>query len=182
MRVARLCLGSLALVASFAAAAAAQAAAPATAPCSAAEFRQFDFWVGDWDLTWPGSKPDEVQHGRNTISRKLGDCVIEEQFDGSKDAQLRGQSVSVFSPRLKKWQQTWVDDQGAYMDFDGEFSRGQMILARQTRNQKGEDITQRMVFKNIAADSLDWSWEQSKDGGKTWTVVWPIHYVRRSAK
>ena len=36
-----------------------------------------------------------------------------------------------------------------------------------------------MVFKNITHDEFDWSWEGSKDGGKTWTVVWPIHYKRK---
>jgi hypothetical protein len=36
-----------------------------------------------------------------------------------------------------------------------------------------------MVFFNIKPDSLDWSWEASTDGGKTWTVQWPIHYARK---
>ena len=182
MRILQLCLASLFLLTAFAATVAAQATQPAPPPCEAPEFRQFDFWVGDWDLTWPGQKSNEVQHGRNSISKKLGGCVIEEQFDGSKDAQLKGLSVSVYSPKSKKWQQTWVDDQGGYLDFTGEFSGGQMILSRHAQNAKGEDITQRMVFKNIAGDSFDWSWEQSKDHGATWTVVWPIHYVRRPAK
>ena len=179
MKLAYLCLASLTILAAVAAG---QSVSAATPPCSAPEFRQFDFWVGDWDLTWPGSKPQEILRGRNTISRKLSDCVIEEQFDGSKDAQLRGLSVSVYSPRMKKWRQTWVDDQGAYMDFIGELDGSQMILSRHAQNPKGEDITQRMVFKNIAADSFDWSWEQSNDAGKTWTVLWPVHYVRRAAK
>jgi hypothetical protein len=33
-----------------------------------------------------------------------------------------------------------------------------------------------MVWKNITANELDWSWEASHDGGKTWQVQWPIHY------
>jgi hypothetical protein len=36
-----------------------------------------------------------------------------------------------------------------------------------------------MVYKNISADSFDWSWEQSKDGGQSWMVIWPIHYSRK---
>ena len=43
----------------------------------------------------------------------------------------------------------------------------------------GKPVKMRMVFKNIRSDSLDWSWERSTDGGKTWTVQWPIHYTRR---
>jgi hypothetical protein len=37
-----------------------------------------------------------------------------------------------------------------------------------------------MVWKNISAAEFDWSWEASRDGGKTWQVNWPIHYKRKS--
>ena len=43
----------------------------------------------------------------------------------------------------------------------------------------GTKILQRMVYKNITADEFDWSWESSSDGGKTWQVMWPIHYKRK---
>jgi hypothetical protein len=55
-----------------------------------------------------------------------------------------------------------------------------MILARETTDPKGERLLQRMVFKNITPDELDWSWESSRDSGKTWQVLWPIHYKRKS--
>jgi hypothetical protein len=54
-----------------------------------------------------------------------------------------------------------------------------MILAREVARPDGARALQRMVFKNIGADEFDWSWEASKDGGKTWQVQWPIHYKRR---
>jgi hypothetical protein len=37
----------------------------------------------------------------------------------------------------------------------------------------------RMVFLNITRDSLDWRWEKSEDGGKSWQLMWPIHYERK---
>jgi hypothetical protein len=37
---------------------------------------------------------------------------------------LRRISVSVYVPQLQRWQQTWVDKQGAYLDFVGQFSDG----------------------------------------------------------
>ena len=39
-------------------------------PCSRPEQNQFDFWVGEWKLTWPGEK-GELQHGTNSIRRVL---------------------------------------------------------------------------------------------------------------
>ena len=52
-----------------------------------------------------------------------------------------------------------------------------MILGREAE-QAGKAILQRMVWFNISTDSFDWHWEQSSDGGQTWTVQWPIHYRR----
>ena len=92
---------------------------------------------------------------------------------------LRGISLSTFDARSGKWKQTWVDNQGAYLDFTGEFRDGLMILARSFSKSDGTAVHQRMVWKNISPDQYDWSWESSNDGGKTWTVVWPIHYQRK---
>src|SRR5213592_740844 len=39
-------------------------------PCSAPEQKQMDFWLGDWELTWPGSSSNDTgQHQAN--SRRL---------------------------------------------------------------------------------------------------------------
>jgi hypothetical protein len=148
-------------------------------PCAASAQRQLDFWVGEWDLTWPGNKAGEVQRGTNSIRRVLENCVVEENFSGGSDMHLRGMSVSIFDTNAGKWKQTWVDNEGGYLDFIGEFKDGQMILARGVTRPDGTKGIQRMVFKNISSDEFDWSWEGSKDGGKTWQVAWPIHYKRR---
>ncbi len=148
-------------------------------PCTQPEQRQFDFWVGNWDLTWPGNTPGEIAHGTNTIQRVMKGCVVVENFSGGDSMPLRGMSVSAFDGRTHKWKQTWVDNQGGYLDFIGEFRDGKMILGREAIRPDGAHVLQRMVYKNIAADEFDWSWEASKDGGKTWQVQWPIHYKRR---
>ena len=150
-----------------------------TDPCAAPEQHQFDFWVGEWDAAWPGSKEGEIQHGSNSIQRVLDGCVVEENFSGGNDMHLRGRSVSIFDTRAGKWKQTWVDNEGGYLDFVGEFKNGQMILGRESTRPDGTRILQRMVYKNIGANEFDWSWESSKDGGKNWQVQWPIHYKRR---
>ena len=76
--------------------------------------------------------------------------------------------------------QTWVDNQGSYLNFSGEFKDSQMILARKFTDSRGQEIQQRMVWKNIAPQAFDWSWERSEDGGKTWRVVWPLRYQRKA--
>lgn len=150
-----------------------------TSPCAAPQQRQFDFWVGSWDLTWPGDKPGETVHGTNHIVRILDGCVVQENFDGGSDMHLRRTSVTTFDARSRKWKQTWVDNEAGYLDFVGEWKDGRMILAREGVRPDGAKILQRMVWKNIQHDELDWTWEASEDGGKTWQVRWPIHYKRQ---
>jgi len=170
------------LLCSFAVSALAQQSNPPAPPnpCASAEQKQLDFWVGEWDLTWPGAKPGEVDHGTNSIRRVLDGCVVQENFSAQASGHLRGISVSIFDSNAGKWKQTWVDNEGSYLDFVGGLQDGQMILQREATRPGGTKILQRMLWKNVTPNELDWSWESSSDGGKTWQVQWPIHYKRRA--
>jgi len=145
-------------------------------PCGSAQHHQFDFWLGEWDLTW-----DEDGHGSNTINRILGDCIIQENFDGGASMPLRGMSVSAYHPATGQWLQTWVDNDGSYLDFTGGMRDGRMVLQRRT-TREGREILQRMVWRDIKPDALEWDWEASTDGGATWTSNWQIHYRRKTPR
>ncbi len=147
-------------------------------PCEAEQVQQFDFWLGTWDLEWKGPN-GEAQKGTNEITRVLDGCVVRESFDGGKDLPLKGQSYSMFDTNAGVWKQTWVDNQGSYLDFKGGMEDGKMTLSREFTNRQGKQMMQRMVFFNIKKDSLDWNWENSADGGKSWNLAWHITYTRR---
>ncbi len=150
-------------------------ARPAERPCSRPEARQFDFWVGDWDLTW-----GKDNKGTNSIKRAFDGCVIQENFSGGASQPLRGMSLSVWNAQIGKWQQTWVDNEGSYLDFTGEFADGRMTLQRKATLQ-GKEVLQRMVWRDIQPNSMMWDWERSDDGGATWKVQWQIAYRRRAS-
>ena len=141
-------------------------------PCSAPEAGQFDFWVGSWELTW-----NDTVKGTNVITKELDACVVHENFSDPA-GKFYGRSYSIYNPSKKLWQQTWVDNQGNYMDFEGGFENGKMTLSRSFVGPKGKTVMQRMTFFNIVDDSLDWSWESSLDGGKNWKQLWLINYKR----
>ncbi len=136
---------------------------------------QFDFWLGEWDLTW-----SDGGRGTNSISAILDGNVILESFDASPTDTFKGLSFSVYNSTLDRWQQTWVDNRGMYLDFTGAYRDSKMILERTTTSGE-KTIMQRMVFYNIQHTSLDWSWEQSTDQGITWQPMWQIHYQRKPA-
>lgn len=153
--------------------------APTPNPCADPHQKQLEFWVGEWDLTWPGQNAGTTDHGTNSIKRVMDGCVVEENFSAGDAGHLRGKSVSTFDTKAGQWKQTWIDNEGGYLDFVGEFKDGQMILWRDMTRPDGTKARQRMVFKNITPNEFDWSWEASTDGGKTWQVNWPIHYKRK---
>jgi len=102
-----------------------------TAPCMEPEQKQLDFWVGEWELTWPENTFSKAGRGTNNVQRTLDGCVVQESFSDGESMPLRGLSVSTYDARAGKWKQTWVDNQGGYLDFVGEFKDGRMILGRE---------------------------------------------------
>lgn len=139
----------------------------------------FDFWIGEWDLTW---KQDDgtMGEGVNVIHRALDGKVIQENFEAKsgKMAGFTGKSWSVYNPRTGEWKQTWVDNQGSYMVFDGEINGNRRIFKRTVKDSEGNSVIQRMVFHDIEKNSLVWDWEYSNDGGETWDLRWRIFYER----
>lgn len=174
-----LALGTAALLAALPGLRAA-APTPPAAPCTSPEYSGLDFWVGTWDATWPAGGGTPAGTATNRIEKILGGCVISENFEAAGPSPLVGKSYSTFNPRLKKWQQTWVDNQSSYLALDGDFANPEgKIFAMDAVGPDGKARKLRMVFKNVTADAFDWSWERSIDGGKTWQVQWPIHYSRK---
>lgn len=151
-------------------------------PCSSREAREFDFWLGDWDLTWPaeqaGGEPGATMAGFNRITRLFDDCVIEENFT-TEDASFRGHSVSVYDEEAGIWRQTWVDSSGGYIVLTGAFDGETMELRTEPSVRDGETVVQRMVFSDITSESLEWVWQGSRDGGSIWNDLWNISYQRR---
>ena len=141
--------------------------------CDSPESRQFDFWVGDWDLTYGDGKK-----GHNRITKIFNGCVILEEFTGAPGVQLNGRSFSVYDRNAGKWKQTWVDDSAAYLDFTGGLVDGRMILSREA-GPEGKRFLQRMIFEDVRTDSLRWLWQRSDDQGATWKTLWQIDYRRR---
>ena len=137
--------------------------------------KQFDFWLGDWNVTW-----DDNQQGTNQVSKILDGHVIQEKFDGNPGLSFRGMSLSVYNARSERWQQTWVDTEGNYWNFSGAFENERMILATEVEIE-GQKVMLRMVFHNITPDEFDWNWEGSKDNGQTWQLRWQIHYKRKKS-
>ena len=164
----RRCLLAVVVVCGFLTRAA--AAAPGTPTCSGAEYRKFDFWIGDWDtfdvpLT-PASKPI----ARNRVDMILDGCVIREdydQFDGH-----RGQSFTIYDAQRKVWHQSWVTNRGELLVLEGKRDGERIVLEGLENGAKGQR-RMRAVWQPQGADVREIA-TASDDGGKTWKPVFDI--------
>ena len=140
----------------------------------------FDFWVGEWNLSWR-DRDSSAARGENTITRIMGGRVLQERFKALSGTMTgyEGTSLSVYDVTARKWFQTWVDSDGNYLDFTGGAMGKDRFFAREYHEQNGDTVQQRMIFYNIAQDAFDWDWERSLDGGATWELRWQIHYERK---
>lgn len=154
-------------------------ASVASDPCDAPEYRQMDFWTGEWDLSWQAAD-GTTRTGTNVISKTpFGNCVITEDFDGAPGNTLKGRSVSTYSRPHGKWRQTWVDNQGSYFSLHGGLQEdGRFILEMDRLNDRGP--YSRMVFEEIKPDSLTWRWQGKTEAESDWADRWVINYRRRN--
>ena len=144
------------------------------APCkSRPEYRQFDFWVGEWDVL----NPQGQTAGTNSVQLILGDCVVFENWTGARGGQ--GKSFNVYNAATGKWQQTWVDNSGSVLELSGDYKDDRMHFTGETRARDGKVTLERLTFTKISNDKVRQFWEQSKDGGKTWTVAFDGTYTRK---
>ena len=147
-------------------------------PCSLPESSQFNFWLGDWNLTY-----SDTMHATNHVEKIMGGCTVQENFN-DPHGNYTGKSWSVFSKNYKVWQQTWIDNQGGYIALTGGMQGDSMVLITAehivpaSMSTTGKMIN-RMVYHNIKTNSFDWDWEASTDGGNTWKNNWHIHYDRK---
>ena len=92
---------------------------PAAPPpaCEAAEHRQFDFWLGDWEV-FGGPQFDQLL-GRNRIEKVSGGCALAEHWVNS--AGRDGHSLNVYEPARKQWTQFWIGSDGVVLRLIGKW-------------------------------------------------------------
>lgn len=139
-------------------------------PCTAPEYRQFDFWLGDWNVESPAS-PGRVS--RNRITRTNGGCTLLEQY--TTPSGYEGSSLNFYDASRKLWHQTWIDNQGGSLHLDGGFDGESMVLSTTADPQN----VQRITWTPLPDGRVRQHWESTADGGKTWSTVFDGFYARR---
>ncbi len=153
----------------------ASAAQPQALPCDAAEYRQFDFWVGDWDVHDPAGN----FVGTNKVTREQDGCLLIEHWISAKGHET-GTSFNYYDTRDKKWHQLYIANSGnagAFPAMAGQLKDGKMVL----------------ISDEKATPVFRWTWyvtspghvrqmaESSSDNQKTWKTTWDSIYVDKNS-
>jgi hypothetical protein len=149
--------------------------APPAFGCSAVEYHQLDFWIGDWDA-FEGDAPDGASIARARVEPIAGGCAIHELYEQGDG--LIGDSILSYDPVRKHWQQTWVTNRGALMVLTGHFTDGVLVLEGESHLQDGRSVMQRISWQASERGVREWA-VMSTDLGKTWSPAFDVLFVKR---
>lgn len=142
--------------------------------CCTEVHRQFDFWLGDWETTANGKVA-----GNNRIVLLQDSCIIQENWTSASPG-YTGTSYNFYNKDIQKWQQIWIDNQGANLILTGERVGDAMILkSGEMTNPKGQKYINRITWTNNPDGTVRQNWEVSKDNEKTWTSIFDGLYQKK---
>lgn len=148
---------------------------PKQSPCSASDYRQFDFWIGNWTVTNPEGKVV----GHNRVERIENGCGIRENWRGSGGSS--GRSINAYSHQDGRWHQTWLGSGGLLLQLTGGRVNGSMVLSGTTRHADGSTVRERITWTPLEDGRVRQHWQQSSDGGKTWKTAFDGMYSKQPA-
>jgi|GEM_PF-502128 len=136
--------------------------------------RQFDFWVGSWDVF----NKSGTKVGHNTISKSQNGFLLTEHWKSARG--YTGTSINFVDPKDKKWKQVWIDQGGNITRYSGQFSKGSMRLSGSTHQSRGQTNLERVSFTLLPDGRVRQFAERSLDNGTTWKIYFEGFYKKDS--
>lgn len=137
--------------------------------CPDPRSRQFDFWVGSWEVV----NANGTIAGRDRVESILDGCVLQETWSGtSKSA---GTSLNFFDTNRGKWRQFWVWREGTTLELEGGLVDGAMVLEGDS-TEDGKALRNRITWTDPPGERVRQRWEVSADGGATWKTIFEGTY------
>lgn len=162
---------------------AAQERAPewSVAPGLPAEAREFDFWVGEWEVNLrmrqeDGSWLDQIRAEAHVYPILRGKAILELWSD-ERETGLKGYSLRYFDTAREEWV--------IWLNWPGPNRSGSSSLAGTFRHGRGEFFSPgddgritRYTFSDIGPDSFRWDDALSTDDGASWAGNWIMEFSR----
>ena len=139
------------------------------------QHRQFDFWVGKWDVYVASGD----LNGTNNVTVDLDGCAVEEHWIDATG--FRGRSLNAYDPATGEWHQHWVTETGMNLVYTGALEApGKMFMIAAPRFVGGSRFDQRTTWLRESDNLVRQTDEMSTDGSP-FSVDWEGFYHRVSS-
>ncbi len=143
-------------------------------PCSSKEYKQFDFWIGNWNVYDGKGK----LIGVNNIVKMPNACTIQENWT-SKTSKNRGTSYNYYNNKDNSWNQVWIDNSGFSLILKGKFDNEKMILQSDVIKSKKVSYRNQIIWKKKKDNSVVQIWNYINDEGKVIKEVFKGVYKKK---
>lgn len=118
--------------------------------CAAPAHRQFDFWLGQWNVF----DPSGAQVGTNIVKGGLDGCAVEESWTDAGGG--RGRSLNAYDSQTGSWHQTWVADALGHLRMAGGLDQGGRMVLTGTRTAAATGLLfqDRYVWTRLSASQV----------------------------
>jgi hypothetical protein len=142
------------------------------APCTSGDHRDFDFWLGDWEVR----SADGQLQGHNRIASVESGCAVTEHWLGAGGS--TGRSINYFHPGEGRWHQQWVSP-GVIIRIAGTRDGNAMRLSGDIFYiATGASAPFRGTWTLLPDGRVEQLFEQSADSGETWSTWFRGFYTR----
>jgi len=145
-------------------------------PCSAdPKQREFDFWIGEWDVFQNGTTQ---LVGHSLVQKVSGECALLENWDASRGGGT-GKSLNYFDVLNNSWEQDWIGSMGGPQRYlNGVLKDSAMRFTYEAMNN-GKKVTGNFIFYNLGPGKVRQYQDVSDDDGKTFAVSYDFIYIRK---
>jgi hypothetical protein len=147
----------------------------APSACTGVGYRQFDFWLGEWDVFDVGSSNREATA---TITAVQGGCAVREEYQGLNGG--GGESLSMYDPQTETWRQSWISNKGQIVLIAGK-KIGDAITLTGAEYGTAQGRLIRGTWSPVSGAVRETA-ERSSDGGRSWTPWFDIIFRPRDSK
>lgn len=143
-------------------------------PCENQErFREFDFWIGKWEVRGPNGS----LQGQNDIRRAERGCVLLENWVSGNGG--TGMSINYLDKATDEWVQVWVAEGGSQINIRGGLTDdGMQLVGTIHYISNGTTAPFRGLWTLLPDGRVRQFFEQSSDGGETWATWFEGFYSR----
>ena len=138
-------------------------------------FSDFDFWIGEWDVHVAGGQ----RAGTNSITRQERGCVLVERWENTTGG--TGMSINYLDLAANEWVQIWNAEGGTQINIRGGLTDDGMAMQGTIHYvANGTTAPFRALWTPLPDGRVRQFFEQSNDGGETWSPWFEGFYTRQA--